>query len=169
VLACGLGRTGSAWYNPRNAMQQPRNTDRPAVGNTLAALCRSFALDALYAFGSRAAEVASAARDGRPLRPHAGSDIDIGVLPQTGTRIDAQGRARLTVALETLFSNARVDLVVLPEAPPYLALDIVAGELLVAIDKDRVAEFELFVLRRAGDLAPFERERRRLLIEGYGR
>ena len=147
-------------------MGQPPDTDRSALDHALAGLCRSFALDAIYVFGSRAMEISHAARHGRPLDPHAASDIDVGVLPQPGTRVDAQARAKLTMALETLLSGAQVDLVVLPEAPPFLALDIVAGELLVAIEKDRVAEYELFVLRRAGDLAPFERERRRLLLGG---
>ena len=65
-----------------------------------------------------------------------------------------------------MFVPARVDLVVLPEASPFLALDIVTGELLLARDPDREAEYQLFVLRRAGDLAPFERARRALVLEG---
>ena len=143
--------------------------DRPPLVASLAAVCRAFALDAIYVFGSRAGEVSAAARDGLALNPQAASDIDIGVLPRAGSRLHAQERAKLTMALETLFSNARLDLVLLPEAPPFLALDIVAGELLVAIDRDRVAEYQLFVLRRAGDLAPFERERRRRLLDGGAR
>ena len=135
----------------------------------LAGLCQSYALDAVYVFGSRGPEVSAAARRAAPLDCAATSDVDIGVLPQAGARLDARARARLTMALEALLANARVDLVVLPEAPPFLALDVVSGDLLVAIDKDRVAEYELFVLRRAGDLAPFERERRRLILAGEAR
>jgi len=70
------------------------------------------------------------------------------------------------VALEDLLDVDRVDLVVLPEASPYLALDIVCGELLCATDLDAEAEYQLYVLRRAGDLAPWERERRRMLLTG---
>ena len=145
------------------------DADRLPLASALDGLCRAFGLDAIYVFGSRATEVAAAARLGRPLDVDAGSDIDVGVLPRAVTRIDARERARLTMALEDALSGARVDLVLLPEAPPFLALDIVAGELLVAVDRDRVAEYELFVLRRAGDLAPFERERRRLLLGGGAR
>ncbi len=70
------------------------------------------------------------------------------------------------MALEDLLDVPRVDLVILPEAPPFLALDIVQGELLCATDPVAEAEYQLYVLRRAGDLAPFERERRRMILAG---
>jgi hypothetical protein len=59
-----------------------------------------------------------------------------------------------------------VDLVVLPEADPFLALDVIRGELLTCADADAQAEDELYVLRRAGDLARFARERWRLILSG---
>jgi hypothetical protein len=65
-----------------------------------------------------------------------------------------------------LAAAPRVDLVWLPGAEPYLALDVVSGELLHCADPVRQAEYELYVLRRAGDLAPFERERRAFLLSG---
>ena len=139
------------------------------VPSHLVELCRRHALDAVYVFGSRAGEVLAALQQGRPPRSDNPSDIDIGVLPRSGTRLDARERARITMALEELLANARVDLVILPEAPPFLALDIVSGELLAAIDRDRVSEYELYVMRRAGDLVPIERERRRSILAGEAR
>jgi hypothetical protein len=68
--------------------------------------------------------------------------------------------------LEDLLGVGRVDLVSLPEAPPFLAVEIVNGELLYEVDPDRAAEYELYVLRRAGDLAPFEHERVRGVLAG---
>jgi hypothetical protein len=68
--------------------------------------------------------------------------------------------------LEDLFGAGRVDLVSLPEASPFLAVEIILGELLYEVDADRTAEYELFVLRRAADLAPFERERVRGVLAG---
>ena len=47
----------------------------------------------------------------------------------------------------------------------FLALDIIRGERVFCVDPDRGDEFELYVMRRAGDLAPFERERRRRLLQ----
>ncbi len=128
-------------------------------------LCRRYQIDALYAFGSRAEEAVAAVRTGLHLERGGPSDLDIGVLPRAGHRLDARQRVTLARELEEAFGDGpRVDLVVLPEASPFLALDIVRGELLCVLDKDQEAEYQLFVLRRAGDLAPFERERRRMAL-----
>ncbi len=134
--------------------------------DALAGLCGRYGVDALYAFGSRAAEAAARLQGACPPDSSPSSDLDLGVLPRPGTQLDAEGRARLTADLEAFFGVTRVDLVVLPEAPPFLALDVISGELLYAGDRDRVARYELEVLRRAGDLAPFERERRRTILAG---
>jgi hypothetical protein len=72
----------------------------------------------------------------------------------------------ITQALEDFFQVKRVDLVILSEAPPFLALDIIKGELIYCSDPHRQAEDELYVLRRAGDLAYYERKRRQQIIEG---
>jgi len=72
----------------------------------------------------------------------------------------------IILALEALFGVKRVDLVVLPEAGPYLALDIIRGELIYCRDPDQQAEDELYILRRAGDLAYFEKERRKMILAG---
>ncbi len=129
-------------------------------------LARQYGLIAVYSFGSRAGEVAARVA-GQAVEPtHPASDVDIGVLPAPQRRLSAAERADLTVALEDLLDVPRVDLVILPEAPPFLALDIVQGELLCATDPVAEAEYQLYVLRRAGDLAPFERERRRMILAG---
>ncbi len=78
----------------------------------------------------------------------------------------AQQRVRLARDLEDVFRGTRIDLVVLADVDPFLALDAVSGDLLYTADKVREAEYELYVLGRAGDLAPFERERRALLLSG---
>ena len=51
----------------------------------------------------------------------------------------------------------------LTEADPFLAANIIRGERLYAADAHAGVEYELYVLRRAGDLAPLERERLALL------
>ena len=43
------------------------------------------------------------------------------------------------------------------------------GELLFCADATDQAEYELYVLRRAGDLLPFEHERRDLILKHGGR
>lgn len=129
-------------------------------------IATDYRLDAIYAFGSRAAEARGMVAAGTGLFAGSQSDLDVGILPEHDIHLDATRRAGLVSALEDVFAPARVDLVVLPEASPYLALDIVTGELLLARNTDREAEYQLFVLRRAGDLAPFERERRALVLAG---
>lgn len=43
----------------------------------------------------------------------------------------------------------------IPGAAPFLALDIIRGDLLYSRNQDEQVEFELYVLRRAGDLVNF--------------
>jgi len=122
----------------------------------LAELAEEFELADIYVFGSREAEFAGT----NPVREASDADLDIGVRAVRGQRLTARRRAELVVALEDLFGVPRVDLVIVPEAPPFLALAVISGELLFCRDATDQAEYELYVLRRAGDLAPFERERR---------
>jgi len=133
----------------------------------LARLTAEHRLDAIYVFGSRAAEIAARAAGEAVTAPTSPeSDVDIGVLPERGHNLSARERVRIALAIEDLFDVGRVDLVVLPEASAFLASDIVAGELLVARDPGAEAEYQLYVLRRAGDLAPFARERTREWLQG---
>jgi predicted nucleotidyltransferase len=134
------------------------------IHDALCALAQEYGLAVVYAFGSRAAEVAARVAGEDVEADHPLSDVDIGVLP--GRAFLVEERVGLMQALEDLFGVARVDLVILPEAPPYLALDVVRGELLYIADVDVEAEYQLYVLRRAGDLAPFERARLRMILAG---
>jgi predicted nucleotidyltransferase len=127
-------------------------TELKSIGNC-------YGIIALYAFGSRAGEVAGLVRGQLGIREHPSADLDIGVQPKPGKRLGAQEKVRLAAELEDLFEVSRVDLVILPEADPFLALDIIRGELLYCADDDLQAEYELYVLRRAGDLAHYARER----------
>lgn len=137
-----------------------------SVVERLRRIADRYRLDAIYAFGSRADEARRAVSAGIGLSEETPSDLDLGVLPEPRVHLDAAQRADLVLALEGVFAPARVDLVILPEASAFLALDIVTGELLFARHGDREAEYQLFVLRRAGDLAPFERERRAIVLGG---
>jgi predicted nucleotidyltransferase len=148
------------------AVTQPQVTGA-SLRDRLEEICREHGIDALYAFGSRAAELAKCVREGAALDERSRSDIDLAVLPRPGHRLSARARVALTTALEDALGAAvPVDLAMLPEAGAALALEIIQGELLLTTDPVREAEYELFVLRRAGDLAPLERERRRVVLAG---
>lgn len=124
-----------------------------------------FRLTAIYAFGSRSKEIALRVRGEPATAQLPGSDIDIGVQLRPGMHLSIDQKVALTNSLEELFEDGGVDLVLCEEAPPFLAQEIVSGELLYCDDLDKQAAYELYVLRRAGDLAPFERERRRMILE----
>jgi len=121
---------------------------------------------ALYAFGSRAGEIAAKVQ-GKEISPeNLLSDVDIGVQSKPGRYLSAKERVQLAIELEDVLGVNRVDLVILSEADPFLALEIVRGELLYCADADAQAEYELNVLRRAGDLAFYARERWQQILMG---
>ena len=128
-------------------------------------ICRPLGILALYAFGSRADDASAALAQNRRLGHAEGADLDIGVLPPRTRRLDVREKAELAGKLEDLFEVGRIDLVVLSEASAFLALDAVQGALLLDLSPDETARFELYVLRRAGDLWFYERERRRMVLE----
>jgi hypothetical protein len=128
----------------------------------LHALCRKHDLWIMYAFGSRAGEVKRWLEDESADLSTGVSDADIGVLP--AKKLSVREKVEIAVALEDLLDVHRVDLVVLPEADPFVAAEVIRGERLFADDEDAADEYDLYVLRRAGDLAPFERERIEMIL-----
>lgn len=132
----------------------------------LAAICREFSIAIVYAFGSRAKEAYSWIREETEKLSLSSSDLDIGVLPMPGVYLSPKQKVELGIRLEDFFGVSRVDLVFLPEAPPFLASRIIQGERLHADDEYQADEYDLYILRRAGDLMPFHRERLKLLFGG---
>lgn len=131
----------------------------------LEALCARFGVDVLYAFGSRAMEVLRWRDGALDALPPSTSDVDIGALTARGVTLDVAAKVALAQALEDALGVTRVDLVALADADPFLAANIIRGERLYARDADDADEYDLYVLRRAGDLAPFERERMKMILE----
>lgn len=105
---------------------------------------------AVYVFGSQAEGTA---------RPD--SDVDLAVL--FGEPASLADRVRLEYRLAEALER-EVDLVDLGSCDAFLALEVIRGERLHCADGLACDEFELYVLRRAADLAHFERERRRMLL-----
>ena len=127
-------------------------------------ICRQFDVAILYSFGSRAAEVRDWFEENRDHLPAGLSDADIGVKVLTGKKWSVREKVHLADAMEELLGIGRVDLVCLTEADPFVAAEIIRGERLFASDSHKADEYELYVLRRAGDLAPLERERMALVL-----
>jgi len=133
----------------------------------LSEIAERYGVRDVYAFGSRAGEARARVAGALDAPVQGTSDLDIAVQPGVGHTLSPRERVRLTDELESLFGVSRVDLVVLGEAPSLLAVEVIRGELLHTTDPLAQAEHELYVLRRAADLAPFQKERtRRILREG---
>lgn len=130
----------------------------------LVRLCDEFRVDMLYVFGSRAGEVRKWLAGDRPGLPPDVADVDIGVKAARGTQLSVRDKVRLALALEDLLGVTRVDLIDLGDADPFLAANVIRGERLYARDAYEADEYDLYVLRRAGDLAPLERERMALIL-----
>lgn len=132
--------------------------------DSLTAVCCEYSIAILYAFGSRANEAVDFIAGKAEQMGFSSSDLDIGVLPCPGKRLSAREKVELGIRLEDFFYVGRVDLVVLPEAPPFLASMIVQGERLYVRNEDDADEYDLYVLRKAGDLMPFHRQRTGLIL-----
>ncbi len=126
--------------------------------------CRAMGVSILYAFGSRADEVANWLAQRQQELPPGGSDVDIGARAAPGVFWSVTDKVRLAIALEDLFDCSRIDLVVLNEADPFVAAEVIRGERLFASDTHEADEYDLYVLRRAGDLTPLEHERMDLIL-----
>jgi len=133
--------------------------------NRLEEMVRHYRVEEVYAFGSRAKEVAARVRNEETGVAHPQSDLDIGVRIKAGATLGPSERVQLALELEDLLGVSRVDLVILQEAEPFLAVEIIRGELLYAEDLNRQSRYELYLLRRAGDLYPFKKERIRMIME----
>ena len=131
----------------------------------LGEIARAFDLEIIYAFGSHAEDTLKWLKDEQSSLPILSpSDLDIGIKPAVKKKLSVKEKIHLAMALEDLFLVSRVDLVIITEADPFLAANIIRGERLFSRDTYLADEYDLYVLRRAGDLVPLERERIALIM-----
>ncbi len=135
--------------------------------HALVELCQQYQVDILYVFGSRDKEIKAMLGENQAVKVENPSDVDIGVKPGINVVYSPRQKVELTQALEDLFGVPRVDLVILPEADPFLAANIIRGERLYANDEYLADEYDLYILRRAGDLAFLEKERLSLIMDKH--
>src|SRR5712664_1151807 len=115
-----------------------------------------------YLFGSHARGAA-----------HRESDVDVAVLFNHAAVPDCRERGRRAVRLSThlvaqTHCNA-VDVVVLNDAPPELAVAAASGLRLHCADPERDHAFRRTVMSRLADLRPFFDQTRRLKVEALAR
>jgi predicted nucleotidyltransferase len=125
----------------------------------LESFCRSHKLESLYVFGSRADETLKLVSGHGEAGPAPSSDVDIAVKLPPDRELSARQKAEMAVELEDLLNAGLVDLITLGDADPFLAVNVIRGERLFCSDRYAADEYELYILRRDGDLADFERIR----------
>ena len=135
-----------------------------SLRDRLESFCRDHKLESLYVFGSRADEILKlVSGHGEPPSIQS-SDVDIAVKLPPDRELSARQKAEMAVELEDLLNAGRVDLITLGDADPFLAVNVIRGERLFCSDRYAADEYELYILRRAGDLADFERMRIDLIM-----
>jgi len=135
-----------------------------SLRHRLESFCRDHRLESLYVFGSRACEILnllSGHMEPQPIQP---SDVDIAVKLPPDRLLSAREKAEISVELEDILNVGRVDLITLGDADPFLAVNVIRGERLFCSDCYAADEYELYILRRAGDLADFERMRIEMIV-----
>ena len=143
-------------------MTDPRNTsqnNKKSLRFKLNKLCEEYGVEILYAFGSRAAEMMRAVGKAGRIKKDVSSDVDIAVKSSFGRRMSVREKSELALRFEDLFGVHNVDLVSLSEADPFLAVNIIRGERLYAVNERTADEYDLYILRKAGDLSRFEHRR----------
>lgn len=136
-------------------------TERRAI---LEEICQKHGVNSLYLFGSRREEVRRWLEQTAEYSLQDQSDVDVGIRTRTFERWTIEKKISLTLVLEEYFGCKRVDLVLLNEADPFLAAEVIRGERVYAQNEHEADEYDLYVLRRAGDLAPLEKERMSLIL-----
>lgn len=79
-------------------------------------------------------------------------------------RLAVEEKVEIAIFFEDLFDVSRVDVVVIDEAPVFLAFEIVTGELLYCRDAIFEANYQLYIMAQAADLMPYEKMKREMIL-----
>ena len=134
----------------------------PGVKEKIEQIAGKYGLQIIYGFGSRAKEALEVVEGRIAIFSSTPSDLDIGVKPER--HLTVEEKVEIAIFFEDLFDLPRVDVVVLPEAPVSLAVEIVTGEILYAMDSTYEAEYQLYIMRMAADLLPYEQEKQKMIL-----
>jgi len=132
------------------------------INGALIQIAKKYDLKLIYAFGSRSREALRVVTGKQQRLLSAMSDLDLAV--KSGRTLSLNDKIEITGEFEELFSVLRVDLVILQEARAFLALEIIKGELLYAENPLMEAEYQLYVMRRAAELIPYERMKQQMIF-----
>lgn len=132
------------------------------IKERIGGIASQYGLQIIYAFGSRANEASDLVENRIEHLSCTPADLDIGVKPDRPLTVEE--KVKIAILFEDLFDVPRVDLIVLSDAPIFLALEIVTGEILYMQDSTYEAEYQLYIMRMAADLLPYERMKQRMIM-----
>ncbi|MDR7520999.1 MAG: nucleotidyltransferase domain-containing protein [Armatimonadota bacterium] len=112
----------------------------------LAQVAARFGLRLIVAFGSRATR-----------RVHAGSDLDLAILPAPGREIGFRELADLLADLFAIFPDADVDLALIPHADPLFLKKIFETGVLLYGDAVEFRRYRVYAFRRYSEYLPYLR------------
>ncbi|MEJ5376666.1 MAG: nucleotidyltransferase domain-containing protein [bacterium] len=127
-------------------------------------LCSKYEIEIIYSFGSRAKEVKDFLDGSIAQLDEGGSDVDIGIKLKPGSSLSVREKVLLSLEIEAILGVERIDLCLVNEVDPFLAAEIIRGERVFCCDEYLADQYDLYILRRAGDLEPLERDRSRLVL-----
>ena len=127
-------------------------------------IAERYGIQIIYAFGSRAKEALFMVEGEIQSLTKSTSDLDIGIKPEHHLTIEE--KVEIALLFEDLFNVQKVDVVIIPEAPISLALDIVTGEILYAQDLTYEAEYQLYIMRLSTELQPYEQNKKEMVLGG---
>ena len=171
---CPIVKTVENSYTPVNSKNRSEITTNHTfeiktmtlLEQQLHKTCDHHRIDLVYAFGSRACEIREFLCGRGEIDNENSSDVDMGVKSSPKRKaMSVREKVEMAAEIEDLLGVGRVDLVILSEADPFLSANIVRGERIFCRDPYAADEYELYILRRAGDLAPLEKERLSLIFD----
>jgi predicted nucleotidyltransferase len=111
-------------------------------------ISRRYSIDAIYAFGSRGMELKLFAAGAGDIDRSKVSDFDVAVKITPQKSLSVRQKSQLTIDLEELFRLTKLDLVVINEADPFLAANIIRGERIFCRDEYLADQYELVIVHR---------------------
>ena len=143
--------------------QMPHNTS--VMREQIQKFASRYQIQIIYAFGSRAKEALAILEGENSVFSPGPSDLDLGI--KSSKPLNIEEKVKIAIFFEDLFHLPRVDVVVIPEAPTLLALEIVKGEILYMQDPTYEAEYQLYIMKNAVDLLPHERTKQFMIMGGF--
>ena len=125
-------------------------------------VAKKYSLQIIYAFGSRRKEVLDMVKGKIEYLSSSSADLDIGI--KAGRHLRVEEKVKIALIFEDIFNVAKVDIVIVSEVPIFLALEIVKGELLYAENLTHEAEYQLYIMRRAAEIIPYERMKQKMTL-----